>query len=518
MSTQMSSNNKRIAKNTMFMYIRMLVLLVISLYTSRIVINALGVENYGIYNVVGGVIVLFSFINSAMATGTQRHLSYELGKEDGNVSKVFSACLYIHVCMAFILFILAETVGLWFLNAKMQFPSDRVFAANVVYQISIASAMMGMVRVPYDAAIIAWERMSYYAYISIVEGGMKLLIAFLITMTACDRLIVYSVLHMGVILIIITVLVIYCHCFLDRQKRLRLVKVRDVRLYKYLLSFTGWTLFGSAASVGETQGLNIFINMFFGVTINAAVGVANQTKAALQQFVTGFQAALNPQLVKVEAGADRERQLDLIYKSSRFTFYILLIITMPVMANLGYLLYIWLGVVPPYTEQVTNLIIIVALFECLSSPLYTTIFAIGNIRLYQICVALLRSVSIVLGYVICRYGAAPYYVYIVPVIISVILLLYRIYFVKDKIGLTVRAYGKNVLLPIFMILILGVVPIILYKENSFYKLDFLLWSVESCVFAAYLTVIIWHFGIEMQERRTIHNMIKTRLQRNISRK
>ena len=494
------------------MYVRMLVLLVISLYTSRIVINALGIENYGIYNVVGGVIVLFSFINGAMSTGTQRHLSYELAKEDGNVPKIFSACLYIHASIAFFIFILAETIGLWFLNVKMQFPSDRIFAANVVYQISIISAMIGIVRVPYNAAVIAWERMSYYAYISIFEGGMKLLIAFLITTTTYDRLIVYSILHMGVILIVFTALIMYCHYF---QNRLKLEKVRDMQLYKYLLSFTGWTLFGSAAVVGETQGLNVFINMFFGVTINAAVGVSNQIKGILQQFVSGFQMAFNPQLVKLEAEADREHQFDLIYKSSKFSFYILLITAIPVTANLSFLLHIWLGVIPPYTEPITNLIIIVALFECLSYPLYTTIFAIGDIRFYQIYIALLRSVSIILGYIICQYGAKPYYVYIVPVIISVLLLLYRIYFVKDKIGLTFKAYGKNVFLPIFKVLIFGVVPIILYKENPLCRLNFILWLVESSVFIIYITIIIYYLGIETQERKTIYNMIMNRLKKNI---
>lgn len=507
-----NSDNKRIAKNTLFMYVRMLVLLVIYLYISRIVINALGVEDYGIYNVVGGVIVLFSFINGAMITGTQRHLSYELGKPGGDVAKIFSACLYVHICIALLIFLLAETVGLWFLNAKMQFPPNRLFAVNVVYQMSVANAMIEIVRVPYNAVVIAWEKMTYYAYIGIVEGVLKLLIAYVTITITCDKLIAYSILHMIVTFIIFTILVIYCHVFLNR---LRLKKVHDRQLYKYLLSFSGWTLFGSAASVGETQGLNMFINIFFGVAINAAVGIANQIRSALQQFVTGFQTALNPQLVKMAAKADRGRQLDLIYKSSKYSLYILLVIAIPIMINLDFLLKIWLRQVPPYTARITNQIIVVSLFECLSSPLYTTIFAIGNIRKYQICVALLRTFSIVMGYVICRYGTEPYYIYIVPVIISVILLLYRIWFVKGKIGLKVGEYYQNVLLPIGRVFIFGVLPIILYKAIISYELNIFLWFAESFAFFTYSSMTVFYLGIASQERRIICNTITSKLKLNI---
>lgn len=489
------------------MYIRMLVLMIISLFTSRIILQSLGIEDYGIYNVVFGMVVLFAFVNSAMATGTQRHLSYELGKENGNIAKVFSACLYIHIFLAVIIGIFAEIGGSWFLNTQMNIPADRMFAANFVFQIAVVSTIISIVRVPYDASVIAWEKFSYYALISVVEGIFKLFVAFVIYYCYLDKLIVYSILQLGVICIIFIVLVFYCHQDLGG---LRLLIVKDKTQYKYLLSFSGWTLFGSAAVVGETQGLNLIVNIFYGVTVNAAAGIANQVRGIVQQFTIGFQSALNPQLIKAQASSDRTRQIDLISKSSKFSFYILVLITLPLMVNMGYVLHLWLGVVPPYAAIITNLGLVVALIEVLSSPLYTTIFAVGRIRNYQLSVTFLRCVSVISAYVICSINASPYYVYTAPCVVAFGLFVYRLFFVSDEIKMRIKDYSRIVLIPIIKTFMIGCVPVLLYKIFKPKTNDVMELLVESLFFISYLGICIFILGLSNSERYFIISTVKNK--------
>lgn len=292
--------------------------MLVSLYTSRIVLQTLGTVDFGTYSIVGGVVVMFSFISSAMATGTQRHLSYELGKQNGDVATIFSACFRIHVVLAFIVLLFAETIGLWFLNMKMNLPANRIDVVNWIYQLSVLTCMIGIIQVPYTASIIAHEKMSFYAYISIFDALIKLGLVFFLTLIPIDKLLLYGVLLAFVHLITFLINVLFCH---SKLSSISFVKIRDMSLYKRLLSFSGWSLFGSLSNVGYQQGVNIIINLFYGVTLNAAVGVASQVNSAVQNFVTNFQQALNPQLVQAEASKNRERQRDLIFKSSKFFIF-----------------------------------------------------------------------------------------------------------------------------------------------------------------------------------------------------
>ena len=507
MSENIISNNRKIAKNTLFMYIRMFILMFITLFTSRVILQVLGVDDFGIYNVVYGMVLMFAFVSNAMATGTQRHLSYELGKEKGSVDQVFSACIHIHVILAIVIALIAGCLGSWFLNNHMNIPDNRIEEANIVFQISVFNLILSIIRVPYDAAIIAWEKFSYYAYISILEGLLRLTVAVMLYFVNVDKLIAFSAFQLLTVLIIVAILITYSH---SKLKGLRLVRVTDKGRYKYLLSFSGWTLFGSAAVIGETQGLNLIVNIFYGVTINAAVGIANQVRGVVQQFSLGFQTALNPQLVKSQASEDRIRQFDLIIKSSKFSFYILMLVTLPLMADIEYILHLWLGVVPPYTAQITNLCIIVALVEALSSPLYTTIFAVGKIKVYQIVVTILRFLSILFAFLLSSFAIAPFYVYIVPCLVAFLLLAYRVIFIHNEISMDYRFYTANVMAPILKVLLIAGISILLYKRLVNPCSNILVLLTEVVSFFTYTGAVLYFCGLTLSERDFIKKTIVRR--------
>jgi O-antigen/teichoic acid export membrane protein len=316
-----SEANKRIAKNTVMLYIRMLFSMVVSLYTSRIVLNTLGVEDYGIYNVVGGIITMFSFLNGAMAAGTQRFLTFELGKNDAiQLSRVFSMSMSIHLMIALVVFVLGETLGLWFVNTQLTIPSERMAAANWVYQFSVLSAMVGIWSVPYNASIIAHERMNVYAYVSILEVILRLLIVFLLQWFGFDKLKFYAVLVFSVSL---TIRFIY-----GRYSKLHFSETRfkfywNKDLFNTLVSYAGWNLWGNLAVVAHDQGVNILLNIFFGPAVNAARGIAYSVKAAVYSFVQNFQVAMNPQIIKSFASGDFKNMHQLIFQGSKFSFFLL---------------------------------------------------------------------------------------------------------------------------------------------------------------------------------------------------
>ncbi len=507
-----NSNNKRIAQNTLFLYIRMLILLLISLYASRVILQTLGIEDYGIYNVVGGLVVMFSFINGALTVGTQRHLSYELGKKGGNLPQLFTACLHIHFWMSIVVLVLLETIGLWFLNNKMNFPEGKLISANIVYQLSILCFICKIIQTPYEAAIVAYEKFSFYAYYGIVEAILKLGILFLLLVIAYDKLISYSILHFCVIFLMLLVIVSYCHTKLDGIK---LIAIKDKSIYRYIISFSAWTLFGSIAGLLESQGLNLLLNIFYGVALNAAVGIAGQVRAALSQFVNGFQQALNPQLVKTQSSGDKERQEELIYKSSKFSFFILFLLAFPIIANLQFILNLWIGKVPPYTVEICCLIIIASLFECLSSPLYTTISAIGNIKTYQIFIFIFRSQSLIIGYIICKIGSTPYAVFYVPCFVAIVLLLYRLMFIKKAICLSIKKYTKEIIYPIAKTIILIIIPVFWIKHNRNNDISLGIWIIESLFIVLYSFLVTFYWGLKSSERTSILDYIKNKVCKSV---
>lgn len=485
----------------------MLLLLLISLYTSRVVLQVLGVDDYGIYNVVCGVVVMFSFINGALTTGTQRHISYELGKEDKDIAKIFSACLKTHIFLAGIIFIAAETIGLWFVNTQMNFPEGRMFAVNSVYQIAIFSTIIGIVKTPYEASVISYERMDFYAYVGIVEAVLKLLMAVCLQYIATDKLILFSFLTLLISFAVIISFVIFVH---SRFKEVKLIKIKDRNIYKYIVSFSGWTLFGALGNMLETQGLNIVINIAWGVALNAAAGIANQVRGAMFQFVSGFQSALSPQLVMSESSGNDIRQIDLIYRASRYSFYLVLVMTIPLLANLSYILDLWLDKVPNFAVQMCFMMIIISILECLSYPLYTTIFAVGKIKSYQIAIAIIRISSLLVAIVMSKMGIPAFLIYLAPIISALTILLYRIIYLKKLKGISIYRYFICVLLNIAIVSFITCIPVLLYKFSFSEVRTVSCLIIETAAILIWAVIIVMLFGVKKDERVSILTYMRKR--------
>lgn len=503
-----SSSNKRLAKNTISMYVRMLFLMLISFYTSRVVLQALGAEDFGTYNVVGGVVVMFTFINAAMTTGTQRHLSFELGVSDGNVKRIFSACFNIHLWLAFLIVILAETIGLWFLNTKLNFPEGRMTEVNWVYQLSILSCVLNIVRVPYNAAIIAYEKMSFYAYIGIIEGILKLAIVFMLAYSPCDKLVYYAILMMLVIAIVTFAYYAYCR---KNFKEIRYSKVSDKTLYKRLLSFSGWTLFGSVANMARNQGVTFIVNIFYGVTVNAAIGIANQVNACISQFVTGFQQAFNPQLTKAEAAKDREYQTKLICMTSKYSYLVILFCSVPILYNLDYLLTLWLGKYPAYTHEFCLWIVIATLIDSVSGPLWVTIFATGKIKSYQIYISLLLLLVLPLGYACGAFGFEPQYIFAIQALLNFLAILVRLYMMRGLLQFSFRKFAKDVFIPIGFVTIFSAPVVFICNTYLVFGSRVSQFITHSIIIVLYEMFIVCLVGLTRSERRTILNFVKFKI-------
>lgn len=506
MTNQTSENNKRIAKNTLSMYIRMLFLMFISFYTSRILLQTLGIEDFGIYNIVGGIVVLFTFVNGAMTTGTQRHLSYELGRSDGNVSRIFSACMYIHIILALIIVLLAETIGLWFLNTKLNFPLNRLVAVNWIYQLSILSCVIQIVRVPYNALIIAYEEMSFYAYLGIVEGLMKLGIIYLLFLASYDRLIFYAILIVMVNAIVSFAFYAYCK---KKMPEILFVSVKDRLLYKSLLTFSGWTIFGSLANIARSQGLNIIINIFYGVTLNAAIGIANQVNAGICQFVTGFQQAFNPQLIKAAAQGDRDYQMKLINMTAKYSYMILLFFAVPVLINLDTILVWWLGEYPPYSIELCFWIVVATLIDSLSGPLWVTIFAYGKIKNYQIVVSIVLLLILPISYTCGYIGVKPQVAFACMALLNAVAVIVRLFFMRCQINFNISSFFVNTILPVLTVTIIIIVSTYLCYLLPLPKNNWATYIITSIVCIIEIVSILY-IGISTTERHQIVSFFKKR--------
>lgn len=381
MSNQ-ESNSKRIAKNTLLLYFRMILIMVVSLYTSRIILNELGVEDFGIYNLVAGVVILFSFLSNAMITATQRYLSIAIGKKDEKyIQAVFSTSLLSHFFLIFFIFLAAETIGLWLINAKLEIPADRMSATNFVYQLAILTTCVNIIRIPYNASIIANERMSFFAYVSIVETFLKLAVVWALAITPGDKLVIYSFLLLLVAIVIDIAYWYYCQRFLLANK---FYLKTNKKLFVELTSFSVWNLFGGLADIGYKQGTNIILNLFWGVSINAVLGITNQIRNALVPFIGNLQLAVNPQMVKSYALGDYEYFKILVYRISKYSYFLMLIIVFPIIFNIDLILELWLKNPPEHTAIFAILTSVYCLVDSLTGPLWAAMQAGGKIKRFQI--------------------------------------------------------------------------------------------------------------------------------------
>ena len=491
-----SNNSKRIAKNTLILYFRMLFLMCISLYTSRVILNALGVTDYGIYNVVGGVVALFSMLSGSLSASISRFLTFEVGKnDDAKLKDVFSASIWIQVLLAAVIIILAETVGLWFLREKMVIPQERFNVALWCYHISVATFAVNLISVPYNAAIIAHEKMSIFAYISIFEGIGKLIVAFWISWSTQDRLLIYAILMMGVAVIIRFIYGFVCK---RNFKECSVHFCFSKSFFREMLNFAGWNFIGAASAVLRDQGGNVILNMFFGPVVNAARGIATQVNSAISSFSANFMMALNPQITKSYASGNNEYMFSLIYRGGRLSFYLLLLMSLPVILNAHYILTLWLKIVPEHTVNFVVLSLVYVMCESISSPLITAMLATGNIRNYQIIVGGLQMMNLPISYILLKYDFCPETVFIVAIVISQCCLLTRLIMLRKMINLKVFQFFKQVYANVLGVSFLAmIIPLFVgnYMQEGF--LRFITISLISllCSF-----VVEFFIGCKKEER------------------
>ena len=458
-----AANNKRIAKNTLLLYVRTLFIMLVTLYTSRVVLNTLGVTDYGIYNVVGGVVAMFGFINGSMSSATQRYITFALGRGDmENLQKVFCTALQIHVLIAVLIIILGETVGLWFMYTQMQIPADRMDAAFWVLQCSIVSTAVMVISVPYNADIIAHEKMSAFAYISILEAVLKLTIVFALVLSPFDRLIFYAFLILAVQLLIRLCYSHYCSKHFEESKYRH---VWDKSLFKEMTGFAGWSIFGNLAGVLFGQGLNMLLNVFFGPVVNAARAVSVQVQNAIQQFVGNFQIALNPQITKTYAKGEIDEMHKLMFRSARFSFYLLFFLSLPVLFETEFILTVWLKTVPDNTIVFLRIIICISLLYTLSNPLAIANQATGKVRKYQALCGSILLMILPVSYVCLKLGCPAYSVFIVHFVMESIAQLARMIMLRPLIGIRIADYLKNIYARVVAVIALSVlVPFVVYEN------------------------------------------------------
>lgn len=499
-----TENSKRIAKNTLLLYARMLILLIISLYTSRVILNSLGIEDYGIYNVVGGVVSMFSILSGSLSASISRYITYALGK--GNIkelNKIFCTAINIQLILILAITILLETIGIWFLNYKMVIPAERLIAANWVFQFSVITFIINLWSIPYNAAIIAHERMSAFAYISIFDALSKLIIAFIITFNPIDRLIYYGILVLIVGIIQRYLYAYYCKRNFEECKYKRLF---DKKIIKEMFGFAGWNFIGASSVILRDQGGNILINMFFGPSVNAARGVAMSVNSAVYGFVSNFMVALNPQITKSYASGDLDYMFKLVFQGARLSYYILLILALPIILNTQYLLHLWLGVVPEHASLFVKLVLIFTMSESLASPLITVMLATGKIRNYQLIVGGLQLMNLPFSYIGLKIGFPPEFIFIIAIAISVICEFARLYMLKKMVGLSLKNFLKEVYFNVIIVtLVSSIAPFII--KHYVAKSSFMIFIVICFVSVISTFIVIYFVGCTKQDRLFIRGKL-----------
>ena len=508
----MQNNNKTIAKNTLFMYFRMFFTMCVSLYTSRVVLSALGFSDYGLYNVVGGVIAMFGFINGAMTNMTSRFITYYLGNDDRKrLNEVFSMSFFIHCCLALFIFLLGETIGLWFFYNKMIIPEGRMVAVMWVYQLSIAQAMMAIAVVPFSSDIIAHEKMSVYAYISIVNSILNLIIVSLLSISPIDRLIFYALLLFSVQVLVFLFNLVYCRRYYIESK---IRKVWDRTMLKEMGKFTGWSMFGNFSYMFYTQGLNILINMFCGPIVNAARGIAVQVESAMTQFTTGIQTAINPQIIKSYSQNDIHRMQTLIFASSKYCYFLMLLLSLPIMLGADYILKLWLGYFPDHTINFLRLTLLCVLIDTLVNPLYTGNLATGKVAIYNKRLAILSFSFIPITYLSIRFTHIPEILFILNVIRNILGLGVRMFIMRKQLNIGIRVYLMRVASNVIIVSLLSsVLPFVIYRMVGCE--DFISFFATVTISVLSVLVCVYTIGLNSTERQLIMektvNLVKSRI-------
>ena len=507
--SQTSDNNKRIAKNTLLLYVRLLLTMVIGLYTSRVILNTLGISDYAINNVVAGFVSMFTLLTSSLSAAIGRFINVSLGKGDiQRLKTVFSTSVTIMLVMSVIMLIVAEPISLWFLNNKMNIPEGRMYAANWVLQFSLLSFVVNLISVPYNAIIIAHERMGVYAYMSIFDVTMKLVIVYMLYISPFDKLITYSFLFLCVGIIDRIIYGVYCgRHFEEAHYRF----VFDKSLLKNMGSFAGWNLFGSGSYLFNTQGVNIITNIFFGVTANAARGVANQVEGIVKQFVTNFTTAINPQIMKSYAKGDMDYLYSLVCRGAKFSYLLMLLFVVPFMFETEVLMQLWLKNYPPEAPMFLRLSLIGTMFDMLGNSTANAAWATGHIKKYYMYVATIGCLVFPISWGLFALGCPAYMSYVVFIVVYFILMFVKVQIIKGLISFNPIMYYKEVLGRIFPATIVSfILPAFFY-----FNMDSSLVRTFIVIVASGLSTVasIYYVGMTKHERGRVFHMLVSKIRK-----
>lgn len=496
-----SANNQRIAKNTLLLYVRMMFTMGVSLFTSRVILHTLGVEDYGIYSVVGGFVAMFALISNSLSSSISRFITFELGKgEESRIKDIFSTSIIIQIILALIICVLLESVGVWFLNAQMKIPVERLFAANWVLQFAIITFVFNLINVPYNALIIAHEHMGMFAFIGLFEAISKLLIAYLLYISPIDNLIFYSCLICLLSIIVRLIYQLYCRKnFFECRYSFSYKKT----ILKEMFGFAGWNFIGASSGVLRDQGVNILLNIFCGPLVNAARGIAMQVSAAVQQFSISFTTALNPQITKSFAIGDRDYCFKLVFQGAKLTYILMFLISLPIILEAPMILKLWLGRVPDYTVIFVQLVLIYGLSESISYTMVTLMLATGNIRNYQLLVGGCQMLNFPLSYTLLKFGALPEYTFVVSILVAIGCLFFRLIMLNRMVALPVKRFLNSVIIKVSLVSIISILPslVIIYKmEPSLLRL-----AVTTIVSISSVLLFALVLGCSRNERNFIYS-------------
>ena len=499
MPTDTIANNKRIAKNTILLYLRMFILMAVGLFTSRVILDALGASDYGTYNVVGGLVSMFSILTGAMSVATSRFLTFALGTGDkSQLRRTFVTSVNLHLLLALALVIITEVAGVWFLNNKLNIPPERMHAAGIVLQLSIATFVINLINVPYTASIISHEKMGIYAYFSLYDVFVKLAVVYALYIAATDRLVLYAFL---LCLANLTTQIIYWIYCKRKFEECTYAFCIDRQLLKKMFGFIGWAFWGNAAVVAKDQGMTLLLNIFCGTVVNAAQGVANQVNATVNRFVNNFMAAVNPQITKMYAAGDYEQMNRLIIRSTKFSAFLMLLLIVPIIINIDDILGLWLVEVPVHTSSFVSIILFYSFVDCFTSGLITGILANGQIKKYEIALTITYIVNICLAYVVLKMGMQPEAIYVLLVMFKGIVLSIQIALGRQMFAFPLRTYLSSMLKYVLPILVLGI--ILICSPWHLFK-DMWLRMIMSVSIAEILLLgVVFAIGLEHNERRFV---------------
>lgn len=505
-----SENNKRIAKNTLMLYFRQILILLVSLYTVRIVLNTLGVEDYGIYNVVGGIVSFFSFLSGTMASATQRFFSFALGQDDTEkLNRTFSVNLIVYVIIAFTAFILLETVGLWFVNGHLNVPTERFEAARWVFHFSVLTFVATIFRTPFMAIIIAHEDMQIYAYVSIIEVIMKLAVVFLLMYLPWDKLELYGMLIFAVSAITAAIYIIICN---RKYKECQFRQFYwDKNLLREIIGFTSWTLFGQVTNVARNQAVTILLNQVFNPVVVAARAVAINVTSSINVFSNNFNVGLYPPIIKSYAVGDKREMFSLILRGSKITFFLMWVFALPLFIEMNNILQLWLKNPPPEAVLFTRLALVETLISSVSLPIYTAARAPGKMKIYELTLGTIQIMIFFVSWLVLIIGAAAYSVFVVAIVINLIMFMVRLLIVRTLIGFSIKPFFHQVIFPASAVMALSTILSsaihwILPQNFTFVCISIILSIIISCA-------SMYFIGLEKVEREKVKNIIVSKIKR-----